>query len=489
MTALVHGPLAPLFDDPRVTEILVNGPDAVYAEVGGRLQRADVAFRDAVELRQTVVRLVGLCGRRIDDATPLVDARLPDGSRLNAVLPPLAVDGPLLTIRRFGVRRLTIDDLLQLGSMLPAQAADAARGRRRAPQRGHLGRHLVGQDDAARGDRRADRPGRAHRVGRGRGRAGAADSARRPARGPAGERRGPRRDRRAGAGAQRAAHASRPARRGRGARRRGTRPAARAEHRPRRLARHGARERTGRRAPPARDDGADGRRRPAARRDPREHRHRRPRRRARRSPGPTAGASCPRSPPSSRPATAGASPGPTPSASARPSGREPRVRAIPDRRRGRPSVRRPPPVRGAARRPAARTPPGRSRAPTPPACRSAPRAGERPTASTIRPRRSCGRPGSRPSGAACRPTPCIALADAPGGGLIRGAIAVNAELGGDLVRALEALAEGLDDRERLRGEIAVATAQARFASRVVPAVPLLALGLLGALSPAAVCRC
>src|SRR6478735_9304013 len=75
----------------------------------------------------------------------------------------------------------------------------------------------------------------------------------------------------------------------------------------------------------------------------------------------------------------------------------------------------------------------------------------------------------------------FALARAPGGGLIRGAIAVNAELGGDLVKALEALADGLDDRERLRGEIGVATAQARFASRVVPAVPLLALGLLGAL--------
>jgi pilus assembly protein CpaF len=120
---LVHGPLAPLFDDPRVTEILVNGPDAVYAEVGGRLQRADLRFRDDVELRQTVVRLVGLCGRRIDDATPLVDARLPDGSRLNAVLPPLAVDGPLLTVRRFGVRRLTIDDLLRLGSLTEEQAA------------------------------------------------------------------------------------------------------------------------------------------------------------------------------------------------------------------------------------------------------------------------------------------------------------------------------------------------------------------------------
>ena len=123
MNPLVHGPLAPLFDDPRVTEILVNGPDAVYAEVGGRLQRADLRFRDDVELRQTVVRLVGLCGRRIDDATPLVDARLPDGSRLNAVLPPLAVDGPLLTVRRFGVRRLTIDDLLRLGSLTEEQAA------------------------------------------------------------------------------------------------------------------------------------------------------------------------------------------------------------------------------------------------------------------------------------------------------------------------------------------------------------------------------
>jgi len=120
---LLHGPLAPLFDDPRVTEILVNGPDAVYAEIGGRLQRADLQFRDDVELRQAVVRLVGLCGRRIDDATPLVDARLPDGSRLNAVLPPLAVDGPLLTVRRFGVRRLGIDDLLRLGSLSKLQAA------------------------------------------------------------------------------------------------------------------------------------------------------------------------------------------------------------------------------------------------------------------------------------------------------------------------------------------------------------------------------
>ncbi len=122
MIALAAGPLAPLFDDPRVTEILVNGPTVVYAEVGGRLQRSDIAFRDAADLRQTIARLVGLCGRRVDDANPLVDARLPDGSRVNAVLPPLAIDGPLLTVRRFGSRRLTMDDLVALGSVTQAQA-------------------------------------------------------------------------------------------------------------------------------------------------------------------------------------------------------------------------------------------------------------------------------------------------------------------------------------------------------------------------------
>jgi pilus assembly protein CpaF len=120
---IVTGPLAPLFGDPRVSEIVVNGPDAIYAELSGRLQRVDAAFRDALDLRQTITRLDGLCGRRIDDATPLVDARLPDGSRLNAVLPPLAVDGPLLTVRRFGVRRLTIDDLVALETLSATDAA------------------------------------------------------------------------------------------------------------------------------------------------------------------------------------------------------------------------------------------------------------------------------------------------------------------------------------------------------------------------------
>ena len=127
MTLALAGPLAPLFADPRVTEILVNGPEQVFVEVGGRLEAVGVRFRDAGDLRQTISRLVGACGRRIDDATPLVDARLPDGSRVNAVLPPLAVDGPLLTVRRFGARPLTIDDLVALETLTPADL-ELARG-------------------------------------------------------------------------------------------------------------------------------------------------------------------------------------------------------------------------------------------------------------------------------------------------------------------------------------------------------------------------
>ena len=123
MTLTVPEPLATLFADPRVTEVLVNGPRSVYVEVGGRLQRSPVEFRDTADLRQAIVRLVGLCGRRIDDATPLVDARLPDGSRVNAILPPLAVDGPALTVRRFGAQRLVVADLVRLGSLTSDQAA------------------------------------------------------------------------------------------------------------------------------------------------------------------------------------------------------------------------------------------------------------------------------------------------------------------------------------------------------------------------------
>lgn len=118
--AAIAGPLAGLLLDPTIGEVVVNGPSDVWVELDGRLRPVDIRFRDSVELRQTAVRLVAACGRRIDDASPLVDARLPDGSRVNVVLPPLAVDGPLITIRRFGTAPLTFDDLIANGAIPPA---------------------------------------------------------------------------------------------------------------------------------------------------------------------------------------------------------------------------------------------------------------------------------------------------------------------------------------------------------------------------------
>ena len=96
------GPLEPLMRDPTITDILINGPKVAYVERKGRLERADVAFNDDRHLIQIVQRIAGRVGRRVDETSPMVDARLPDGSRVNAIIPPLALDGALLSIRRFG---------------------------------------------------------------------------------------------------------------------------------------------------------------------------------------------------------------------------------------------------------------------------------------------------------------------------------------------------------------------------------------------------
>src|SRR5581483_6086316 len=96
------GPLEPLLRDPRISDILVNGKDHVFVERGGRLQRTDTVFRDDRHLLQIIDRIVSRVGRRVDESSPMVDARLPDGSRVNAIIPPLALDGPALSIRRFG---------------------------------------------------------------------------------------------------------------------------------------------------------------------------------------------------------------------------------------------------------------------------------------------------------------------------------------------------------------------------------------------------
>ncbi len=106
------GPLETLMRDPTISDILINGPKTVYVERNGRLERAKIAFNDDRHLVQIVQRIVGRVGRRVDETQPMVDARLPDGSRINAVIPPLALDGSLVSVRRFGVRPLLTSDLL-----------------------------------------------------------------------------------------------------------------------------------------------------------------------------------------------------------------------------------------------------------------------------------------------------------------------------------------------------------------------------------------
>jgi pilus assembly protein CpaF len=117
------GPLDPLLRDRGVTEVIVNGPAQVYTERGGRLVREPVVFRDEEHLRHVIDRVVSSVGRRVDESSPMVDARLPDGSRVNAVLPPVALDGPLLTIRKFARAPLEVGDLVASGSLTAAHAA------------------------------------------------------------------------------------------------------------------------------------------------------------------------------------------------------------------------------------------------------------------------------------------------------------------------------------------------------------------------------
>jgi pilus assembly protein CpaF len=111
------GPIEPLMRDPTITDILINGPKTVYIERGGRLERADIAFHDDRHLLQIVQRIAGRVGRRVDETSPMVDARLPDGSRVNAIIPPLALDGTLVSIRRFGAQPLLINDLVDRRSV------------------------------------------------------------------------------------------------------------------------------------------------------------------------------------------------------------------------------------------------------------------------------------------------------------------------------------------------------------------------------------
>jgi len=111
------GPLEPFVKDPEVTEIMVNGWDAIYVERGGRLYWTGVKFHDEGQLRRTIDKIVAKVGRRIDESVPYCDARLPDGSRVNAIIPPLAIDGPALTIRKFAADPYQASDLISFGTM------------------------------------------------------------------------------------------------------------------------------------------------------------------------------------------------------------------------------------------------------------------------------------------------------------------------------------------------------------------------------------
>src|SRR3954447_14050986 len=114
---LGYGPIEPFLRDPDLTEVMVNGPSSIYIERGGRLQKVDGRFTDEAHLRRTIDKIVSRIGRRVDESSPMVDARLPDGSRVNAVVPPLAVDGSALTIRKFAADPLTVQDLINFGSL------------------------------------------------------------------------------------------------------------------------------------------------------------------------------------------------------------------------------------------------------------------------------------------------------------------------------------------------------------------------------------
>jgi len=117
---LGHGPLEPLLRDPEVTEIMVNGPHQIYIERAGKIYPVAATFTNEAHLRRTIDKIVGRVGRRVDESQPMVDARLADGSRVNAVVPPIALDGSILTIRKFSTDPFTDRDLISFGTFTPA---------------------------------------------------------------------------------------------------------------------------------------------------------------------------------------------------------------------------------------------------------------------------------------------------------------------------------------------------------------------------------
>ena len=120
---LGFGPIEPLLRDPTVTEVMVNRPDQVYCERFGKLELTDIQFRNLDHIRHVIDKIVTPLGRRVDESSPMVDARLPDGSRVNAIISPLSLNGPVLTIRKFSVDPYTVEDLIGFGTLTQGMAA------------------------------------------------------------------------------------------------------------------------------------------------------------------------------------------------------------------------------------------------------------------------------------------------------------------------------------------------------------------------------
>ncbi len=233
---LGYGPIEQFLLDDAVTEVMVNADDAIYVEREGRLHRTDARFFSEEHLRRVIERVVSQVGRRIDESSPMVDARLPDGSRVNAVIPPLAVDGPALTIRKFSKDPFQVNDLIRFET-LTGEMADLLRacveGRLNILITGGTGTGKTTLLNVLSSLIPSTRPDRHHR---GRGGAPAASGPCDPSRVPSAQHRGQGPGHHPRPGAQLAADAPRPDHRRRGAWRRDARHAPGDEHRPRRLA-------------------------------------------------------------------------------------------------------------------------------------------------------------------------------------------------------------------------------------------------------------
>ena len=202
------GPLDPLLLDESITEIMVNGPRHLYIERGGKISRVDSYFLNDEHVLRIIDRIITPLGRRIDASSPRVDARLPDGSRVNAVIEPLSLVGPVITVRKFPAKPITVDDLIRFGTATPEMFEFLRVLRRGTSQRLRLRRHRLREDHDPQRPVVVHPRGRADRHDRGCRRAAAQPGARREARGPPAEPRRQGRDHHPRPAAQRPAHAS-----------------------------------------------------------------------------------------------------------------------------------------------------------------------------------------------------------------------------------------------------------------------------------------